>query len=342
MHSVGEHGMDPALLIMDLDQVLRISEEDCNDTDALDAELSLHEVDGFGHFRHDPSREELLVKDWPPLWAVAIVDETYDDYFLHDFFGTRQEALGEARRVAKNLAQEKQTRRHLLWRKFGPSVVAKDAFGRPYDPFSQFEARLRKENVLIGPLTSPGASLFVMWHGAADLALNIAEFQNELAMENLLVFTRVLQAVPVDVRRRVASFAFTPRAMPERRALDGGKQIAFDVTSPYKSIPRFFGRWIDEVPGNATINDVARMVHQKLWSFPDEEEDEENLVLLPDFILQDTTVILCGSGSEPSLFDPRRRNISNYIEGARLFQPIADGLPTQDGVPLVRAIAIRR
>ena len=58
--------------------------------------------------------------------------------------------------------------------------------------------------------------------------------------------------------------------------------------------------------------------------------------MLPDFVLQETTVILCGSDSEPSLFDPRQRHVSPYVDGAHLFRPIADALRKVDGVPLVR------
>ena len=62
--------------------------------------------------------------------------------------------------------------------------------------------------------------------------------------------------------------------------------------------------------------------------------------MLPNFILHEATVILCGGDSQPSLFDPRQKHVSPYIDGARLFLP--DGLPTEHGVPLVRAIALRR
>ena len=51
-------------------------------------------------------------------------------------------------------------------------------------------------------------------------------------------------------------------------------QIAFDLTSPYKSIPRFFGRWISQVSNDAAVNDVARMVHRQLWGFTDENDEE--------------------------------------------------------------------
>ena len=86
------------------------------------------------------------------------------------------------------------------------------------------------------------------------------------------------------------------------------------------------------------------MVHAKLWSFPDRDEEEEGtLVVLPDFVLRETTVILRGGDSEPNLFDPRQRHISPYVDGARFFHTIAHGLPTQDdGLPLVRVIALRR
>ena len=196
---------------------------------------------------------------------------------------------------------------------------------------------------MFGPLTGAGAATFAQWHGAAELAEDIAELQHRLAIEKLLVFTRIFQGLAVDVRRRIASFAFTPRAMPDAaRTSKKVVQIAFDLTSPLKSIPRFFGRWVAQVSSDATVNDVARLVHRQLWGFTDENDEEGgSLAVLPDSVLQETSVLLCGSDdSEHALFDPRRRqHVSPYIDGARLFRPA--GLPVHDGLPLVRAIAFR-
>ena len=335
--------MDSAALVMDIEEVRRIGQP-FRGSEVSSEELTCYQVDGFGHYRHKPSRPVCSVKDWPTIWTVAIMDEANDQYFLHDSFATPDEAQSEAQRLAKNLLCEQGSRRRLLWRRFGPNVLeGTDAFGMIHDPYVRFEALLKWEKILFGPLTDSGAATFAQWHGE-ELAGEIAELQHRLAIEKLLVFTRALQFLAVDVRRRVASFAFTPRAMPEcPGASDDGARFTFDVSSPYKSMPRFFGRWVEEVPRDSTINDVVRMVHAKLWSFPDRDEEEEGtLVVLPDFVLRETTVILRGGDSEPNLFDPRQRHISPYVDGARLFRTIAHALPTQDGVPLVRVIALRR
>ena len=107
-------------------------------------------------------------------------------------------------------------------------------------------------------------------------------------------------------------------------------------------MPRFYGDWIEHVPQGTTINDVARMIHAKLWAFPGRDTEDDAALRLPDFVLQETTVILCGADSELSLFDPRRQNITPYIDGARLFQPYVGSLPTIDGLPHVKAIVFRR
>ncbi len=164
-------------------------------------------------------------------------------------------------------------------------------------------------------LTSPAltvavAASFAQLHGAAEFAADIAELQHRLAIEKLLVFTRIFQGVAVDARRRVASFALTPRAMPDAaRTSKEEVQIPFGLTSPYKSLPRFSGRWIAQVSSDATVNDVARMVHRQLWGFTDEDDEEGgSLAVLPDSVLQETSVLLCGSDdSEQALFDPRQR-----------------------------------
>ena len=83
-----------------------------------------------------------------------------------------------------------------------------------------------------------------------ELAEDIAELQHRFAINTLLVFTRAFQFLAVEVRRRVASFAFTPRAMPEcPSASYDGAQYAFDLTSPSNSVPKFYGRWVEEEGG---------------------------------------------------------------------------------------------
>ena len=334
--------MDSVALVLDVEEVRRHGQP-YNGNEVIYGELPCHEVGGFGHFRHSPSRPVCSVKDWPIIWAVAIIDEAYDQFCFHDGFATLREAQSEAHRLATNRLHEQSLRHNFLRGRYGPNVLGADAFGMAHDPYVRFEALLKWEKVLFGPLTDAGAATFAQWHGAAELAEDIAELQHRLAIEKLLVFTRIFQGLAVDARRRIASFVFTPRAMPgAARTSKEEVQIAFDLTSPYKSVPRFSGRWIAPVPNDATVNDVARMVHRQLWGFTDENDEEGgSLAVLPDSVLQETSVLLCGSDdSEQALFDPRQRtHVSPYIDGARLFRP--DRLPTHDGLPLVRAIAFR-
>ena len=48
------------------------------------AELPCYEVDGFGHYRHDPRRPHHVIRDWPTIWAVAVIDDVSRKYYLHD------------------------------------------------------------------------------------------------------------------------------------------------------------------------------------------------------------------------------------------------------------------
>ena len=87
--------MNSAALIMDIEEVRGIGQPFCDD-DGSYGELPCHQVDGFGHYRHNPQRPVCLVKDWPTIWSVAIIDENYDHYHLHGGYATRDEAQGEA------------------------------------------------------------------------------------------------------------------------------------------------------------------------------------------------------------------------------------------------------
>ena len=114
---------------MDIEEVRRIGQP-FRGSEVSSEELTCYQVDGFGHIRHKPSRPVCSVKDWPTIWAVAIMDEANDQYFLHDSFATRDKAHCEAQRLATNLLREQGSRRRLLWRRCGPNVLeGTDAFG---------------------------------------------------------------------------------------------------------------------------------------------------------------------------------------------------------------------
>ena len=76
--------------------------------------LPCHEVDGFGHYRHNPNRAtHLAVRDWPTVWAVAVVDDVSRTYYLHDGYADRGKAQDEARRVAALLSDQAVTLTYL-------------------------------------------------------------------------------------------------------------------------------------------------------------------------------------------------------------------------------------
>ena len=129
-------------LVLDIEKVRRDGQPHARN-ERFCGELPCHEVDGFGHFRHNPSRPVCSVRDWPTIWAVAIVDEVYDQYFFHDGFETRCEAQSEAQWLATNLVHEQGSRRNLLWRRVGPNVLGTNAFGIAHDPYVRFEALLK-------------------------------------------------------------------------------------------------------------------------------------------------------------------------------------------------------
>ena len=157
--------MDSAALIMDIEEVCRIGQGFCG-SELSSQDSACYQLDGFGYYRHNPSHPVCLLRDWPTIWCVAIIDEAYDQYFLHDGFATREEAQSEAQRLAKKLLCEQGSRRHLLRRRFGPNVLATDDITD--DPYVRFETLLKREKILFGPLTDAGPATFaVAWISGA-------------------------------------------------------------------------------------------------------------------------------------------------------------------------------
>ena len=138
--------MDSVALILDVEEVRRHGQP-YNGDEVIYGELPCHEVGGFGHFRHSSSRPVCSVKDWPIIWAVAIIDEAYDQFCFHDGFATLREAQSEAHRLATNLLHEQGSRRNFLRRRYGPNVLGADAFGMAHDPYVRFEALLKWEKM---------------------------------------------------------------------------------------------------------------------------------------------------------------------------------------------------
>ncbi|MDG1732153.1 MAG: thiamine pyrophosphate-binding protein, partial [Thalassotalea sp.] len=77
---------------------------------------------------------------------------------------------------------------------------------------NDIEQTLEQAVALLANAKNP--AIFVGWGGVEAIlhTEDIAELQYRIATGRLLVFMRALRSLSADVRRRVASFAFTPRA----------------------------------------------------------------------------------------------------------------------------------
>ena len=109
--------------------------------------------------------------------------------------------------------------------------------------------------------------------------------------------------------------------------------MLFSIDGTYhKQIPPYFGRWIASVPRDATVNDVVRSMHGRLWDLAkDEDHDEWDY---GDRVLMGACVKL--SWREPDRSTPR------YIRQAKSFQQFVGGLALEDGLPHVKALAYNR
>jgi hypothetical protein len=75
--------------------------------------MPCYEVSGFGHFRYDPEIQPVQVQDWPPLWAVVLMDETLGATYTR-VLPTAEEARREARRFCTNLLKDQASRRQTI------------------------------------------------------------------------------------------------------------------------------------------------------------------------------------------------------------------------------------
>ena len=126
------------------------------------AGLPCHEVDGFGHFQHDPTYtydNPMGLRDWPTIWAVVLI-EGKDDYALsfhfHAGHESRGEALWDARRLSISLVHDQEVRRLSLRSSLRRSLFSASSEGAVVDPYMAFNDRLGRERVLFGPLSEVG------------------------------------------------------------------------------------------------------------------------------------------------------------------------------------------
>ena len=294
--------------------------------------LPCYEVDGFGHYRHNPFRAtHLAMRDWPTLWAVAVVDDVSRKYYLHDAYAERGKARDEARRIAAlPITKSSQSYETL-------SALRPRDCGLRRNIYVRFEVELPRASVLFGPLSNAGLTTFTQTTVEEDaLFEEVLSFQYETSMKLLRLATRGLRRLPVTVRRRVWSFAFTPRASPHpSNDLVAPKHLPpmlFSIDSYPKQIPPYFGRWIATMPRDATVNDVVRYIHGKLWHLAKDEDHADIYYDVNELV--DACVKL--SWPEPDSSTPR------YIRQAKNFQYFMDRLASKDGLPHVQALASDR
>ena len=294
--------------------------------------LPCHEVDGFGDFRHDPTYvTPCRLRDWPTLWAVALI-EGDDDYTLsfhfHAGLESREDALAEARRLARSLLNDQDTRRQSL-RRYG-SLTSLDAR-------VEFEDRLRRERVFFGPLSEAGFTPFARGKGSAATRDGLLHLQERLATKLLCLVSRGLRALPAEARRCVCSFAFTPRAcsaLLQAPREPGSLWVSFRVLYPAGQIPIHY-EWVESVPCDATLNDVCRLIQAMLWEcsnnsfiggqrYADDALRAIVLLLAIPFYRRDY---------RPGVMPP-------YFYQAHRFQRFAARLPRRNGLLHVEAFAV--
>ena len=309
----------------------------CNgDAGDLLAQLPCYEVDGFGDCRHDPARAPThKIRYWPFLWGVALFDDTLRDFYLYAAFATREEAQDEARRISLNLHRDQGECRRTLPTRIGFDVPQDFASQHP-NLEALFEFGAAGECTLFGPHTNAGLASLPQANKADQLIQDIVKFQNWVAMEYLLLTARGLRRLSVDVRQRVYSFAYTSQAWAEPRrdptASGYSSLMAFTLSSSPKTIPPFYGSWTAHASCHATVNDVVRLVHAKLWEISTNEDHAE-------WFYDDDILLM----TEVSLIDVPglefRRGMPPYIRQACKFQQYVSRLAIRDGLPHVRAIA---
>ena len=290
------------------------------------AELPCYEVDGFGHYRHDPRRPHHVIRDWPTIWAVAVIDDVSRKYYLHDGYAVRERARDEAQRIAVQLLSPE-----------GMSMLPPFDDGLRRNLYVRFEIEVSRSSVLFGPLSGAGIHTFALATDEDVLLEEVLKLQQETAMDFLRLTTRGLKMLPKDVRQRVWSFAFTPRASPHPACDTALSQhlppMVFSIDGTYhKQIPPYFGTWIATVPHDATVNDVVRLMHAKLWDLAEDEDHAH--IYYDDHILLGACLKL--------LWPEPDRSIPRYIRQAKSFQQFVDGLALKDGLPHVKALAYDR
>ena len=215
--------------------------------------LPCFEVAGFGHYRHDPSLQGACkLLDWPPVWAAAVVDELLGvtETYLYE---TADEAREDARDLAALLLNDQHRRRQTV----------------PLDELACFERLVAFECVIHGPLSQDGALATAPKSCAAHFLRNVEAYQKDVAARLLTVMELGLRLLPPDVRRRVYSYAATPRAHPESIVASHPDATQVQIHAipgpPDQPWSGLHAYWTLSMPCEATTNDAKRHVHAHLY-----------------------------------------------------------------------------
>lgn len=217
--------------------------------------MPCYEVSGFGHFRYDPEIQPVQVQDWPPLWAVALMDETLGATYVR-VLPTAEAARQEARGLCTHLLTDQSSRRQTI----DSSMTG---------ALREFGTAIGFERVAYGPVTPAGLKTLAPQLCDEDPA-SIERAQCDVAAKLLLATEARLRALPLSARHRIYAYAYTPRALWEPAPAVDALQVRVHVLCGCPNgnwISTLFinGEWVMDVPSCATINDAKSMIHGELW-----------------------------------------------------------------------------
>ena len=221
-------------------------------------------------------------------------------------------------------------------------MLKTDEVGSESDPYDAFEHRVRRESILFGPLSDTVFRTLAIRYRkrtVREIHSCVRRLQYKLAVRLLCLTTRAFCMLPADCRRRVYSFAFTPRARhghPSGPTASESLPMAFTVFAHPDSAPLHCTGFIS-VPSAATLNDVCSLIHCRLWELF-RGQDVQGW-RCDDSLLFTTTVRLM---MFPWRYVGRHGMVPPYVYQAHRFQPYVAKLERKSGFPHVVAMAFQR
>jgi len=223
-----------------------------------------HEVDGFGHYCFLPvAVPPQQLRDWPPLWATALVDEVDSIFHLAAVYATPEAAHADAQCMAMKLVKDQQTRR----RKFVETINAADvAIAEQHTELERFDYQIKQETVLHGRLTDEGL-LTLAPHDDAWSVEDVLQIQAETGYNILLATERALRSLPKEARQLIYAQAYTARSIQSPAVHPACTRLLVKAMNTPKGPFGFYinTQWIMDLQWHATINDLTRAIYSKLW-----------------------------------------------------------------------------